>query len=160
MSNYWRDFDRKNAAGSTQTAQQGGLQWQGPGLGHTAEYQVSGIPAVYHITADTGNDDPIVFPGVTQWIMISHKGTSDSFISFTANAYDGDEKSDVDSTNGNAKSRFLLPRSATVESTGRMPIKCTQLYVDLGSSCEVSIIAGITNIQKHHMPILSGSGVG
>ena len=160
MSNYWRDFDRRNGAGSTQTAQQSGLQWQGPGLNFAAEYQVSGIPAVYHISSDTGNDDPIVFPGVTQWIMISHKGAKDSFISFTANAYDGDQKSDENTTNGNATSRFLLPRSATVESTGRMPIKCTKLFVDLGTSCEVSIIAGITNIQPHHMPILTGSGVG
>ena len=160
MANYWRDYDRRNGAGSTQTAQQSGLQWQSPGLNFAPEYQVSGIPAVYTITASTTNSDPIVFPGVTQWIMISHKGTNDSFISFTANAYDGDEKSDESTTNGNATSRFLLPRSATIESTGRIPIKCTKLYVEVGSSCTVSIIAGITNISTHQMPILSGSGVG
>jgi len=160
MANYWRDYDRRNGAGSTQTAQQSGLQWQGPGLNFAAEYQVAGIPAVYTITTSTGASDPIVFPGVTQWIMISHKGTSDSFISFTANAYDGDKKSDENTTNGNALSAWMLPRSATIESTGRIPIKCTKLYVEVGSSCTVSIIAGITNIQTHHMPVLTGSGVG
>ena len=162
MSNYWRDFDRRNGAGSTQTAQQSGLQWQGPGLNFAAEYQVAGIPAVFHITASTGNSDPIVFPGVTQWIIIHHKsGGNDSFVSFTPNAYDGDEKSDNNTSNGNAKSRFTLPRtSGAVVSTGRLPFKCTKLFVEVGSSCEVSIIAGITNIQTHHMPVLTGSGVG
>tara|TARA_B100000700_G_C14400564_1_gene558995 strand:- start:56 stop:538 length:483 start_codon:yes stop_codon:yes gene_type:complete len=160
MANYWRDYDRRNAAGSAGTAQQSGIYWQPPGLNFAPEYQVSGFPAVYHLTASTGNDDPIVFPLVTQWIIITHKGTNDSFISFTANAYDADEKSDENTTNGNAKSRFLLPRSSVPVATPKLEIKCTKLYVQLGSSCEVTIMAGLTNIQPQHMPALSGSGAG
>lgn len=112
-----------------------------PHHGHAAEYQTAGFPFVYQHGADMA-DLRIEFPYVTQWICITAP-SADAGISFKVS------QSDV--AGGTVAMRMVIPQNSMMV----LPIKCIDLYVDSGGQTDVTVMAGLTNVNRSDFPDIS-----
>ncbi len=102
-----------------------------PSVTSVAEYQLSGIPYCETKSVNDDTEGEFNFPRVTRWIVItSNKPTKVYFK--TGN--DGD----------NAQ-YFSLPENGV---SPRLEIRCANLYVKPTGAAEVSVIAGLTHVDK------------
>ena len=115
----------------------------GVGLQNVGSYQVSGIPYVTGATAPVSSSTPveIVFPEVTQRIIVSNTGLADLRIGFSANGvkntnnyyvlhqHDGTTSSDYSKIDLRVKvsSIFLLSNSGSTTTTARIAAELTNI---------------------------------
>ena len=125
-----------------------------PHHGMVAEYQASGTPFV---TSSIGGLSTsaikVEFPYVTRWVIVKNPSTDDNTglrFGFTRNGIMFD-KHDTQGSNF-----FVLDKT---ESTGRMELKCRELWFIRHSSADTgySIVAGLTNIKNTDFPWITGS---
>ena len=106
-------------------------RWPSPSVTSVPEYQLSGLPFCQTKSVNNGVEGEFNFPRVTRWIVItSDKPTSVYFKS----GNDGD----------NAQ-YFKLPEDGI---SPRLEIRCANLYVKPTANATVSVIAGLTHIDK------------
>jgi hypothetical protein len=124
----------------------------GVGLQNVGSYQVSGIPYLTGTTAPISSSTPveIVFPDVTQRIIVSNTGLADLRIGFSANG--------VKNTNNyyvlHQHDRTITSGFPTVDL--RVKVSSIFLLSDSGSTTtNVRIAAELTNIETN---LLSRSG--
>jgi hypothetical protein len=119
----------------------------GVGLSNVGSYQVSGIPYVTGATAPVSSSTPveIVFPDVTQRIIVSNTGLADLRIGFSANGvkstnnyyvlhqHDGTTSSDYSKVDLRVKvsSIFLLSNSGSTTTTVRIAAELTNIDTNL-----------------------------
>jgi len=119
----------------------------GVGLQNVGSYQVSGIPYVTGATAPVSSSTPveIVFPDVTQRIIVSNTGLADLRIGFSANGvkntnnyfvihqHDGTTSSDYSKVDLRVKvsSIFLLSNSGSTTTTVRIAAELTNIETNL-----------------------------
>lgn len=122
----------------------------GVGVSNVGSYQVSGIPFVRGKVAAPGNSGTptqIVFPEVTQRIIVSNINTAAPLrVGFSSNGVKTGENF------------FLLPpASANVFPTAEFRVKVSELYLlsDTGTPTSGSVLAELTNIDTM---LLSNSG--
>ena len=122
----------------------------GVGISNVGSYQVSGVPYArgkVAAPANSGNPTQIVFPEVTQRIIVSNINTAAPLrVGFSSNGV---------KTGGNF---FLLPpASASVYPTAEFRVKVSELYLlsDTGTPTSGSIFAELSNIDTM---LLSNSG--
>ncbi len=115
----------------------------GVGLGNVGSYQVSGVPYLTGATAPISSSTPveIVFPEVTQRIIISNTGLADLRIGFSANGvkntnnyyvlhqHDGTTSSDYSKIDLKVKvsSIFLLSNSGSTTTSVRIAAELTNI---------------------------------
>lgn len=119
----------------------------GVGLSNVGSYQVSGIPYVTGATAPVSSSTPveIVFPDVTQRIIVSNTGLADLRVGFSANGvkntnnyfvihqHDGTTSSDYSKVDLRVKvsSIFLLSNSGSTTTTVRIAAELTNIDTNL-----------------------------
>jgi hypothetical protein len=119
----------------------------GVGISNVGSYQVSGIPYLTGATAPVSSSTPIeiVFPEVTQRILVSNTGLADLRIGFSANGvkstnnyyvlhqHDGTTSSDYSKIDLRVKvsSIFLLSNSGTTTTTVRIAAELTNIDTNL-----------------------------
>jgi len=107
-------------------------RWPAPSVTSVPEYQLSGLP--FCETKDGAGDDAFFteFKRVSRWIVV-HAVGADANIKF---------KSGIDNNQ-----HFVVKADTT---TPRLEVRCTKVYFDqaVGAGNKVSIIAGLTNIEK------------
>ena len=115
----------------------------GVGLSNVGSYQVSGIPYLTGTTAPVSSSAPveIVFPDVTQRIIVSNTGLADLRIGFSANGvkntnnyyvlhqHDGTTSSDYSKIDLRVKvsSIFLLSNSGSTTTSVRIAAELTNI---------------------------------
>jgi hypothetical protein len=122
----------------------------GVGLGNVGSYQVSGVPYTrgkVAAPANSGTPTQIVFPDVTQRIIVSNINTAAPLrVGFSSNGV---------KTGGNF---FVLPpATANVYPTAEFRVKVSELYLlsDTGAPTSGSIFAELSNIET---TLLANSG--
>ena len=129
----------------------------GVGLSNVGSYQVSGIPYLTGATAPVSSSTPveIVFPEVTQRIIVSNTGLADLRIGFSANG--------VKDTNN----YFILhqhDRTTTSDYSKidlRVKVSSIFLLSNSGSTTTtVRIAAELSNISTSHLQNSGLNGVG
>jgi hypothetical protein len=119
----------------------------GVGISNVGSYQVSGIPYLTGATAPVSSSTPIeiVFPEVTQRIIVSNTGLADLRIGFSANGvkstnnyyvlhqHDGTTSSDYSKIDLRVKvsSIFLLSNSGSTTTTARIAAELTNIDTSL-----------------------------
>ena len=119
----------------------------GVGLSNVGSYQVSGIPYLTGATAPVSSGTPveIVFPEVTQRIIVANTGLADLRIGFSANGvkstnnyyvlhqHDGTINSDYSKIDLRVKvsSIFLLSNSSSVTTSVRIAAELTNIDTSL-----------------------------
>ena len=105
-----------------------------PSINHVPEYQLSGLPYAKKVTIAAGESEPVIFPRVTRWIIVSC--AVDVEIAFsTAGITGGDAPTE----------HFLL----NAGNTQRLELRLTDITIkDVGGGSVVYIMAGLTNINK------------
>ena len=107
-------------------------RWPGPSVTSVPEYQLSGLP--YCETKAVNNAKSFFsFPRVTRWITISSTGAVDIF--FTADG-NGDPVNNQ---------YYTVPANT---HTARLEIRCAKLYVKTTGDANISVVAGLTHIDK------------
>lgn len=120
-----------------------------PGLGNTASYQVSGKPFA------TGNISPvngvveIVFPAVTSWVLVKNAGATAISVGFS-------EAGLIDSNNLIKIDRAPGPG---YEVLGPLDLKLTRLYLSGSRSDTKSmhVLAGLTGIPIKQLDNVTGT---
>jgi len=158
-------------------------KWPTPGLNFTAEYQRSGIPFVTSsLSQEVNATTPvrISFPRVTRWVeIVPFNNDAAAYLKcgFTSNGvisagavtgsyfveYDDDGDVKFNTTipepsayemSATARNWFALP---VAQSSVRLEVACTDLFILTNASvCDVSVIAGLTNIPASDL-VLSGA---
>ena len=128
--------------------------WQGhTGLNHTPAYQVSGVPFASGNINATSGPIRVEFPSLTRWVQVHNAGAGSLKVGFSSYGVDG--------TSGDFY--FRLPASS---SSGILELKASELYLDGGTSGQVSVVAGLTRILTSSVTLDKGanwsgsSGVG
>jgi hypothetical protein len=119
----------------------------GVGLSNVGSYQVSGIPYVTGATAPISSSTPIeiVFPDVTQRIVVCNTGLADLRVGFSANGvkstnnyfvvhqHDGTISSDYSKIDLRVKvsSIFLLSNSGSTTTSVRIAAELTNIDTNL-----------------------------
>ena len=121
------------------------FQYPRSGLNNTAEYMAAGLPWVSCSTTVT-NSVPwrVDFPYVTRDVSV-HCATGSVRVGFTENGVNG--------TN-----YFLLDPSDGI-CTFTVRIKTLFVRSDPALASTVSVYAGLTSIEPHHYPVLTGSAI-
>ena len=141
----------------------GGMQNAVPHHGHVAEYQQSCIPYVTSSVTDGQKCERITFPYVTRFIVVSNlEATAGNHIRFGFSEFgtQGEHGSSV-SNEQHGDNYFIL---AGGQSTGRIEIKCKEIWVAGGSTSlgfsggrRYSVLSGLTNVPSGSFPSLTGS---
>lgn len=162
--------------------------WTKPGVGMVAEYQRSGTPYVTASnSAEVTTSGPIQisFPRVTRWVEISTYAVDTTTylkVGFTENGIG--EKGAVTGSiptgeivdgspqyvnvqpvpnayeqSATARNWFAVPASVGAQSH-RLEIACTDLFIEAGdgTSAGVSVMAGLTNIDRGQLNITGSNG--
>ena len=119
----------------------------GVGISNVGSYQVSGIPYVTGTTAPISSSTPveIVFPEVTQRIIVANTGLADLRVGFSANGvkntnnyyvvhqHDGTTSSDYSKIDLRVKvsSIFLLSNSGSTTTSVRIAAELTNIDTNL-----------------------------
>jgi hypothetical protein len=119
----------------------------GVGISNVGSYQVSGIPYVTGATAPVSSSTPveIVFPEVTQRIIVANTGLADLRVGFSANGvkntnnyyvvhqHDGTTSSDYSKIDLRVKvsSIFLLSNSGSTTTSVRIAAELTNIDTNL-----------------------------
>ena len=125
------------------------LEWQTPGLGDVASYQVASIPfASSSITVPVNSATPlkIQFPYVTKFVTVSNENTGTNVqmrVGFSING-----------VSGSGTNWFLLDNGESY--TGEWRIEDLYLISNSTSQTSASIIAGLTSIPRG-IPALGAS---
>ena len=130
-------------------SQYSNLDWQTPGLGDVASYQVAAIPfASSSITVPINSAAPlkIQFPYVTKFVTVSNENTGTNVqmrVGFSING-----------VSGSGTNWFLLDNGESY--TGEWRIEDLYLISNSTSQTSASIIAGLTSIPRG-IPALGAS---
>jgi hypothetical protein len=113
------------------------------GIGYAAEFQSSALPYITSSTAPAaGTPARFQFPKVTRFITVSNLGNSTMSFGFT--------RAGLVSTNN----KYVLSGSQTVT----LDLRIKDLWVQgEGGTPAYSLCAGLTNIDRIKMPLLSGT---
>lgn len=113
------------------------------GIGYAAEFQSSALPYLTSSTAPAaGSPLRFEFPKVTRFITVSNTGTSTLSFGFT--------RAGVVSTNN----KYILSGSQTVS----LELRVKDLWLQgEGGTPSFTLCAGLTNIDRNNMPLLSGT---
>jgi hypothetical protein len=123
------------------------------GIGNVGSYQVSGKPFVsgsidVNDATVAGTPLEITFPSVTQWILVRNLDTSadnSKTIKVAASAT-GFANDNFFTLNDDYSGTYLRK-----SQTPRLELKLTKIYLT-GSSTNVDVIAGLTNIPINTIP--------
>lgn len=122
--------------------------WVGDNWNSVDAYGTSGTPWAETVTLSTGAVTVIKFPAVTRWVQIYNTNgtaTNTAKVGFTTNG-----------VNGNPDDNFFIVNGGT--NSGRLEVRCLELHLKAGAGTPiVSIVAGVTQIQKSHMFDVTGS---
>lgn len=129
----------------------------GVGLSNVGSYQVSGIPYLTGATAPVSSGTPIeiVFPEVTQRIIVANTGLYDLRVGFSANG--------VKNTNNYY---VVHLHDATVSAhyeTIDLRVKVSSIFLlsnDASNATTARIAAELTNISTSHLQNSGPNGVG
>ncbi len=132
-------------------AEQQPISWKtSVGLHNAGSYQVSGAPFAsgsIDCTAFTGAKYRVVFPNVTRWVQVINNDVNKRlFVGF----------SDLGLTQTN--NHIIIPKLGSegrMPTTGMMELKVSEIWIS-GSS-DVSIVAGLTNIDSGKTSTAKGS---
>lgn len=115
------------------------------GLNNATEFQSSALPYVVSATAPAaGSPVQFQFPKVTRFITISNRDSATMSFGFTRNGVIGSNKIIL-----------LGSQSLTLE------LRVRDLWVQGESGTPAySICAGLTNVDRNNMPVLTGSAGG
>lgn len=141
--------------------------WASSNWSSADEYECSGTP---YVTGTNGSIDlgqtvqRITFPRVTRWVQIwNHTATISHGmkVGFSANGIKGTAGHCSGSTNGPPESHYIYVagNTSTMSTTGRLELRCTELYVAASSANRVNftVLAGLTNIPAKNMFKMTGS---
>ncbi len=132
-------------------ADQTPISWKtSVGLNHVGAYQVSGAPFAtgsIDCTAYTGARYKVEFPNVTSWVQIINNDTTNELVV-------GFSQRGLTTTNN----YFTIPKlgsNGRMPDSGKLDLKISEVWIS-GSS-DVSIVAGLTNIDSSRTSTANGS---
>ena len=106
-------------------------RWPSPSVTNVPEYQLSGLPYCETKTVANNAEESFNFPRVTRWIVI----TSDKVTKvYFKSGNDGDNDQ-----------YFSLAADSV---SPRLEVRCADLYVKPVGEANISVIAGLTHINK------------
>lgn len=119
------------------------LDNQKGGIGYAAEFQSSALPYVTSSTAPaSGSPVRFDFPKVTRFVTVANLGTTTLSFGFTRNGLTL------------SSNKYILSGSQTVT----LELRVKELWLQgEGGTPQYSLCAGLTNITRDVMPVLSGT---
>lgn len=123
----------------TQQSNRVSFNYPASGLNNVGEYQASGLPFATQSVATPGTSK-VEFPYVTKFFTVVNTSASTIFVGFTANGVLGTNKFTV-----------FPSSSATFD------IRINTLFFAAAASSSFDIVAGLTQIPRFRLPVLTGS---
>lgn len=111
------------------------------GLNNVGEYQASGLPFATQSQA-SATPTSVEFPYVTKFFTVVNTSADNLYVGFTENGALGEN-------------RFtILPSSSQT-----LDIRCNVLFFVSDGTADFDVVAGLTQIPAHRLPVLTGSAV-